>query len=45
MLDVQWDLEYALQLQQTALHKEAHVGDLHSSKIWNSTSVVTEAPK
>ncbi|XP_062155881.1 probable receptor-like protein kinase At5g24010 [Alnus glutinosa] len=22
MLDVQWDLEYALQLQQTALHKE-----------------------
>jgi serine/threonine protein kinase len=24
MLDVQWDLEYALQLQQTALHKEAH---------------------
>jgi hypothetical protein len=24
MIDVCWDLEYAMQLQQTAVHREAH---------------------
>jgi serine/threonine protein kinase len=42
MLDVQWDLEYALQLQQTTLHKEAHVGKpldrtaLHVVVLWGT---------
>ncbi|KDP29255.1 hypothetical protein JCGZ_16644 [Jatropha curcas] len=41
MLDVRWDLEYVLQLQQTALHREPHedsTTDISSNYVFTDSS-------